>query len=59
MNDIKEERLTAGKDTIEKDPMVFESRVKGENLCETMSNNNTFEEDIKKGYGKDTFFRKW
>jgi hypothetical protein len=39
----------------EEDPMVFKSRVKGKDLCETMSNDDMFEEDIKKGYGKDAF----
>jgi hypothetical protein len=58
MKEAKEERSTAGKGTTEEDPTVFESRAKGKDLCETMSNDDMFEEDIKKGYGEDAFFRK-
>jgi hypothetical protein len=58
MKEAKEERSTAGKGTTEEDPMVFESRAKGADLCKTMSNDDTFEEDIKKGYGEDAFFGK-
>ena len=32
--------------------------MKGTNLCELVSQTDTFEEDITKGYSKDPFFRK-
>ena len=40
----------------EEDPMVFKSRAKKNDLCETMSHKNTFKEDIRKGYPNDPFF---
>jgi hypothetical protein len=40
------------------DPMVFKSRVRGNDLCEFMSHNDTFEEDICKGYPDDKVFGK-
>jgi len=40
------------------DPSVFESRAKGTNLHELVSQMDTFEEDITKGYIKDPSFRK-
>jgi len=40
------------------DPSVFESQAKGTNLCELVSQTDTFEEDITKGYTMDPFFRK-
>jgi len=40
------------------DPSVFESQVKGANLHELVSQMDTFEEDITKGYIMDPFFRK-
>ena len=36
----------------EEDPTVFKSRAKGNDLHETMSHKDTFEEDIRKGYPK-------
>jgi hypothetical protein len=41
-----------------KDPMVFKSRVRGIDLCEFMSHDDTFKEDIHKGYPNDRVFRK-
>jgi hypothetical protein len=38
------------------EPMVVESRVKGENLHKTMANDKTFEEDILREYEEDAFF---
>ena len=43
---------------MEEDPMVFESRVKGDNLQETMTQTDMFEEDIHKGYTLDPWFQK-
>jgi len=40
------------------DPSVFESRVKGTNLHKLVSQMDTSEEDITKGYIIDPFFRK-
>jgi len=40
------------------DPSVFESQVKGANLHKLVSQTDTFEEDITKGYIIDPFFRK-
>jgi hypothetical protein len=45
---------TPGKD----DPTVFESRARGEDLHEFMSHDDTFEEDIQKGYPEDKLFQK-
>jgi len=41
-----------------KDPSVFESQAKGTNLHKLVSQTDTFEEDITKGYIRDPFFRK-
>jgi hypothetical protein len=41
---------------MEDEPTVVKSRAKGENLCKTMSNDKTFEEDILRGYEEDIFF---
>ena len=38
---------------VEEDPMVFESRAKGDDLRETMTQMDMFEEDIRKGYTLD------
>ena len=38
--------------------MVFESRAKGDDLQETMTQTDTFEEDIRKGYTLDPWFQK-
>ena len=43
---------------VEEDPTIFESRVKGDNLRETMTQTDTFEEDIRKGYTLDLWFQK-
>jgi hypothetical protein len=40
------------------DPTVFKSRARGNDLCEFMSHDDTFEEDIHKGYPDDRVFRK-
>ena len=40
------------------DPSVFESQAKGTNLHEPVSQMDTLEEDITKGYIMDPFFRK-
>jgi Integrase zinc binding domain len=41
-----------------KDPTVFKSRVRGNDLHKFMSHDDTFEEDICKGYSDDKMFRK-
>ena len=43
---------------VEEDPTVFESRAKGDDLRETMTQMDTFEEDIRKGYTLDPWFQK-
>ena len=43
---------------VEEDPTVFESRAKGDNLRETMTQTDMFEEDIRKGYTLDPWFQK-
>jgi len=40
------------------DPSVFNSRVKGTNLCKLVYQSDIFEEEIRKGYIMDPFFRK-
>jgi hypothetical protein len=51
MSDIRE-------GMVGEDPTVRESRAEGGNLHETMANDDTFEEDIQKGYSEDMFFKK-
>ena len=38
--------------------MVFESRAKGDDLREMMTQMDTFEEDSRKGYTLDPWFQK-
>jgi len=40
------------------DPSVFKSQAKGANLHKLVSQTDTFEEDMTKGYIMDPFFRK-
>jgi hypothetical protein len=58
MKDASDGKVAKKKDITEEDLTVFESRMKGENLRTIMSNDDTFEEDIKQGYEADDFFGK-
>jgi hypothetical protein len=54
----QEDQTTAQNMPGKDDPTVFESRVRGEDLRKFMSHDDTFEEDIQKGYPKDKLFQK-
>jgi hypothetical protein len=58
MTDAKGETLDSREEQMGEDPTVGESRVEGENLHETMADDDTFEKDIQKGYKEDKFFKK-
>ena len=42
----------------EMDPMIFESQVKGSDLCAYMSENDPLHDDIGRGYTSNKVFRK-
>jgi hypothetical protein len=55
----QQEDRAAAQDTLSnEDPTVFKSRARGDDLHEFMSHDDTFEEDIHKGYPDDRVFGK-
>lgn len=53
-----EDQGSSSEGTAEDDPTIFESWARGVNFCENMSQEDTFEDDIWRGYIRDPFFQK-
>jgi hypothetical protein len=54
----EEEKQEAPPPIVGDDPTIFESRTKGENLCEQMTNKDSFNKDVREGNQLDAMFRK-